>query len=251
MKSMGWNLSAWMEVFKKLKLEAPAVGVSFSIKPPTGLKRLDDKMRLCEMLKCAHEGKSFYADPDNHTCDAGLYVMGKTVPSVYSTGEYGAGLQIFNHTRAARRVYDFIPKFDAGSNISYVAFSPLEKLTFAPDLLVVLAGVETTEILLRALSYSTGKMWTSKYSSVIGCAWIYIYPYLTGELNYAVTGLSFGMRAKKIFKPGLQLISIPHDLLPTMLHNIQTMPWVLPMFRPDGEEFRKKLRIDLGLDPNH
>lgn len=251
MKHLGWDLDAWVNVLGKLKLEAPAVGFSFSIKQPDGVERLRDNMRFCEMIKHAQEGNSFYADPENHSCDAGIYIMGKSVPSVYSTGEYGAGLQIFNHTRVARRIYDFIPKLDAGSNISYVSFSPLEKLTFTPDLLLLLAGVETTEILLRALSYSTGKMWTSKYSSVLGCAWIYVYPYLTGELNYTVTGLSFGMKAKKIFQPGLQLISIPHDLFGTMLHNLQTMPLVLPMFGPDGDEFRTKLRIDLGLDPKH
>jgi len=69
-------------------------------------------------------------------------------------------------------------------------------------------------------------------------------------LNYAVTGLSFGMRAKKVLKPGLQLISIPYILLPTMLHNLKTMPWVLPSFQPDGDEFRKRLRTQLGLDPS-
>lgn len=250
MKSNGWDPLGWKEVLKKLDLEAPPVGVSFFIKPPEGVNRLEDNMRLCEMLKRSQEGHAFYADPENHTCDAGLYIMGKDVPSVYTTGEYGAGLQIFNHTRVARRIYDFIPKFDSERNIRYVAFSPLDKLTFDPDLLVLVAQVEQTEILLRAMSYSSGNPWTSKYTPVIGCAWIYIYPYLTGELNYVVTGLSFGMRAKKVLKPGLQLISIPYVLLPTMLDNLKTMPWVLPSFQPDGDEFRKRLRTQLGLDPN-
>jgi uncharacterized protein (DUF169 family) len=156
MESNHWDPLGWKEVFKKLNLEAPPVGVSFFIKPPEGIHRLDGNMRLCEMLKRSHEGDAFYADPENHTCDAGLYIMGKDVPSVYTTGEYGAGLQIFNHTRVARKIYDFIPKFDPESNISYVAFSPLDKLTFDPDLLVLVAQVDQTEILLRAMSYLTG-----------------------------------------------------------------------------------------------
>lgn len=250
MKSNTWDPIGWKEVFKKLNLEVPPVGVGFFTKPPEGIKRLDIPMRLCEMLKRSHEGQPFYADSESHTCDAGLYIMGKNMPSVYTSGEYGAGLKVFYHFRVARRIYDFIPKLDSKCNINYLAFSPLDQLTFDPDLLIVVAQVDQTEILLRAMSYSTGKMWTSHYTSVIGCAWIYIYPYLTGELNYALTGLSFGMRAKKVLRPGLQIISIPYLLLPTMLHNLQNMPWVLPSFQPDGDEFRRKLRIELGLDPN-
>jgi hypothetical protein len=59
------------------------------------------------------------------------------------------------------------------------------------------------------------------------------------------------MKAKKVLRAGLQLISIPYDLLPMMLHNLQSMPWILPVFQPDGEEFRTKLRTQLGLDPTH
>ena len=177
--------------------------------------------------------------------------MGKNLPYVYTTGEYVAGLQLFNSARAGRRIYDNIPRLDADRDISYVAFSPLDKLTFVPDLLVVLTQVEQTEILLRALSYSTGKMWMSKSTSVIGCAWTYMYPYITGELNYVVTGLSMGMRAMKLFPPGWQLISIPNDLFPMMLDNLLKMPLILPVFQPGGDEFRKNLLIKLGLDPGH
>lgn len=77
MESNHWDPLGWKEVFKKLNLEAPPVGVSFFIKPPEGIHRLDGNMRLCEMLKRSHEGDAFYADPENHTCDAGLCIMGR------------------------------------------------------------------------------------------------------------------------------------------------------------------------------
>jgi hypothetical protein len=78
-----------------------------------------------------------------------------------------------------------------------------------------------------------------------------MYPYITGDLNFVVTGLSLGMRAAKLFPQGLQLITIPSDLFPMMLHNLKKMPSVLPMFKPGADEFRKNLLIKLGLDPNH
>ncbi len=247
----GWDADGWMEVLNKLKLELPAVAVSFLIKPPEGIKRLEDRMAFCEMLKRAREGQAFYADTENHTCPAGPYILGKGAPSVYESGEFGAGLKVFNHPRAMRRLYDSLPKFDAGRNIHYVAFSTLDGLSFEPDLLIMVAQVDQAEILLRAMSYSTGKIWTSKYTGVIGCAWLYIYPYLTGELNYFTTGLGHGMSRRKVFPPGRQLISIPYDLFDTMVRNLQTMPWVLPMFQPGADEFLKKLLADLGVDPDH
>jgi hypothetical protein len=115
--------------------------------------------------------------------------------------------------------------------------------------LILLANTNQTEILLRAMSYRTGQMWLSKFSAAIGCAWIYTYPYLTGELNYATTGLGHGMKRRKLFPEGLQLISIPFDLLPSLLQTLQDMPWVLPAYEPDGMEFVRQLLIDLGLAP--
>ena len=247
MKSSAFDKAAWTELLGKLNLELPPVAVSYSIKPPEGVQNVEENVAFCDMLKKAHEGKALYISPENHTCGAGPYVIGKGISSAYETGEFGAGLQVFNHFRAMARLYDVIPRIDPGRNINYIAFSPLDKLTFEPDLLVVAASVDQAEILLRASSYSTGKVWTSRSTGVMGCAWIFILPYLTGELNYIITGMGHGMKMKKVLPPGRLLISIPYDLFPTMLQNLQTMPWVLPAFRPDGGEFMGKLMMELGL----
>jgi phosphoglycolate phosphatase-like HAD superfamily hydrolase len=74
-----------------------------------------------------------------------------------------------------------------------------------------------------------------------------VYPYLKGELNYIVTGLGHGMKRRRLFPEGRQLVSIPFDLLPTLLQNLQEMPWELPAFQPDGQEFVQKLLDHLGL----
>ena len=92
-----------------------------------------------------------------------------------------------------------------------MTLAPLGKLADDPDLLIFAAREEQSEVILRAMSYSTGKMWTSKSTGVIGCAWLFVYPYLTGELNYTPI-LSMGMRALKVFTPGTHLLSIPFDM---------------------------------------
>jgi uncharacterized protein (DUF169 family) len=234
-------------ILKKFGFDIPPVGVKFSSGVPENVERLEENMAFCEMLKRAQEGKAFFADANNHTCEAGLYVLGQAdAPEPFIGGAFGAGLQIYEAPRSASRLYLHIPKIGRGV-VHHVAFSPLDKLSFEPDLLVILAETHQTEILLRAMSYRTGQMWISRYTPAIGCAWIYIYPYLNGELNYAVTGFGHGMKRRKLFPEGRQLVSIPFDLLPSLLQTLQVMPWVLPAYKPDGLEFVKRLLGKLGL----
>ena len=213
------------------------------------VQRLNENLALCEMFKRAQEGNAFFAGKENPTCEARLYVLGQAdAPEPYISGEFGAGLKIFEEARSASRLYQYIPKIGKGV-VGYVAFSPLNKILFDPDVLIILANTSQTEILLRAMSYRTGKMWLSKCSAAIGCAWIYVYPYLTGELNYTMTGLGHGMRRRKLFPEGHQLVSIPFDLLPSMLQALRDMPWVLPAYEPDGPEFVRRLLVKLGMPP--
>jgi len=236
-------------ILDKFEFDVPPVGVKFLAKRPEMVARLDENMALCEMLKKAQEGSAFFADAENHTCEAGLYILGQSdISAPFASGDFGAGLKIFEEPRSASRLYLYIPKIGRGI-VNYVAYCPLDKLAFEPDLLILLAHTHQTEILLRAMSYRSGKMWVSKFSAAIGCAWTYSYPFLTGELNYFTTGLGHGMKRRKLFPEGRQIISIPYDLLPSLLETLQEMPWVLPAYKPDGPAFVKRLLHKLDIAP--
>ena len=239
----------YVTILDKLDFDIPPVGVKFLAKRPDIVERLDEKMALCEMLKKAQAGNAFFADAANHTCEAGLYVLGQAdIGEPFASGDFGAGLKIFEEPRSASRLYLHIPKIGRGI-VNYVVFSPIDKLQFEPDLLILLASTHQTEIILRAMSYRSAKIWVSKFSPAIGCAWTFIYPFLTGELNYFVTGLGHGMKRRKLFPEGRQIISIPFDLLSSLLQTLQEMPWVLPAYKPDGLDFVKRLMDKLGITP--
>ena len=146
----------------------------------------------------------------------------------------------WNSTRAASRLYQHIPTLNPGL-VDYLSFSPIEQINFEPDLIVMVADTDQTEIILRASSYNTGEPWTSRYTPAIGCAWFYVYPYKTGKLNYSITGLGHGMKRRKLFPQGKQIISIPSDLFPLILSALKEMEWELPAYKPDGNLFVKKL----------
>ncbi len=235
-------------ILDEFKFNIQPVGVKYLVKPPEGIDRLDQRMALCEMLKRAQGGQIFYADGKNHTCEAGPYILGQSeIEPQLVSGEFGAGLGAFKDTRAAARVYNYIPKI-AMNVVNYVVLSPLDKLSFDPDVMIFLVPVSQAWILLRAMSYETGKMWSSRYSCVIGCSWLFVYPYLSGEVNFITSGLGFGMRRRQLFEEGLQFIAVPFDQLSSMLATLKNMPWVPEPFKPDGLEYVRQLRQKLGLE---
>ena len=231
-----------LSVFNKFNFERPPVGVKFLFGKPEGIKRLDKTLALCEMLREAQTSPPFYATKDDFEC-VGPLILGMAEPEpIFESGQVGPRLELFKEPRANNRIYYYIPRM-IRDTVNYLAFSSLDKLSFTPDVLIVTANPTQAEIILRAMTYTTGKMWTAKGTSVIECAWLFVYPYLSGELNFTVTGFSSGMKAREVFPPDLVLISIPWDLLPTLVETLQDMKWV-PIEHTrsrdeNSEEFKK------------
>ena len=124
--------------------------------------------------------------------------------------------------------------------VNFAVFSTLEKLTFKPVLLVLNTNVEQAEIIIRAMSYSTGDPIESKMTPVLGCSWIIVYPFQTGKTNYVITGTAFGVKAKNVFTPGQFLFSIPYQQLPAITQNLREMEWYLPSYSDGREKFLER-----------
>ena len=90
-------------------------------------------------------------------------------------------------------------------------------------------------MLLRASIYTTGGVYESRTTPVLGCAWLYVYPFISGKLNYVMTGLGWGMKALRLLPEGLVLLSIPFDLLPMIATNLADMEWEPPAYS-DGRD---------------
>jgi uncharacterized protein (DUF169 family) len=228
-------------ILKKFDFERKPVGVKFLSTRPDRLEKLDKILDFCEMLVEAQEGKAFYVTKDEFTC-IGPMLLGMTGEDrVFESGRVGPELEAFKDARANRRIYDYLPSLPKNV-INYVAYAPLDKMTFEPDLLIILANASQAEIFIRAKSYTTGEPWSAKGTPVVGCAWMYLYPYLTGDMNLTVTGFGFGMRARRLFPEGRILLSIPWDKLPGILKNLADMNWVPHSYTIGGAEHKKKVR---------
>ncbi len=230
-----------LSIFKKFNFEIPPVGVKFLPNRPDGIKKLDKILDFCEMLPEAQEGNAFYVTKENFTCVGPLILGMIEHDPIFESGQVGPKLEVLKDVRANQRIYHVIPKLQKGA-VNYVAFAPLDKLSFEPDVLIVTANVSQAEILLRALSYSSGRTWSARGTPVIECVWLYLYPYLSGELNFVVTGFGFGLKSRRLWPEGLILMSIPYDLLSGIIENLKDMKWVPHSYTIGRDEHKKKVK---------
>lgn len=219
-----------LSIFKRFNFNYSPIGVKFALKKPETIPPIKNKAAFCEMIKIAQEGESFYAAKDDHECKAALIPLGLSEPDpIIDSGQIGPKLGVYEDARANRNIYTNMYKVEKNT-VKYMVYAPLEKLSFNPDLLIITASPYQAEIILRAMSYRTGAAWNAKGTTVMGCVYLYLYPYLTGELNMMVSGLHHGMIARQLFPEGLLFLSIPYQVLPEIAQNLGEMEWDLPQY---------------------
>lgn len=228
-------------IFNKFNFERKPVGVKFLITKPKGIQRLGKSLNFCEMFKEAQTSSPFYVAEEDFECVEPMLLGMKDPEPVFVSGFLGERESIFREARANRKLYQYLPRMLKGS-VKYVAFSSIDQLPFDPDVLVITANVSQAQTILRAMGYSSGEMWSCKGTPVAACAWLYIYPVLSGKLNFTVTGLSIGMQSLKVLPEGLFLISVPWGLLPEIIDNLEHMEWTHFMKGGARDENRERVK---------
>jgi hypothetical protein len=89
-------------------------------------------------------------------------------------------------------------------------------------------------------------MWQSKNTTCLACAWIYAHPYLTGEMNWTVSGLGYSMKARGVLPDGLIIISFPFDTIGPLIANLKEMDWEPYWFKLGREGFIKEVKKRSG-----
>lgn len=231
-----------LSILDKFNFQYKPVGVKFLLTKPKDMSKLDKQLAICEMLKEAQDSEPFYTTKENHECKGGPFLLGMVDPDpIFASGQIGPKLGVYEDPRAGRRQYMQMPRLERNS-VNYVAFSSYDKLSFDPDILIVTAKPSQAEILLRAYGYRTGAAWNAKGTSVLGCTYLFMHPYVSGELNMMVTGLQHGMKARHMFPEGLLLITIPFNLLPEIIENLKVIEWDLPQYSWGKEAHLKRMK---------
>ena len=227
-----------LSVYGQLKFSRPPVGVKFLFFRPENMDQLpmDKNLSFCEMLREAQKASApFYFSKENNEACVGKILLGmEEMESFAESGQIGARLEIFQEPRANYIFYQHVPKFERGI-VNYVAFSPIDYLPYNPDVLVITATPNQAEIIMRAMTYSTGELYNSRTTPVMGCAWLFIYPYQSGKVNYIIPELVHGLKGRELFSEGSILISIPYHWILTITHNLKEMKMHLPSHNSKDE----------------
>jgi len=230
------------EIFEKLNLIKEPIGVKFLFFKPEGIKALslNKKLSFCELIVEAQETEEpFYFSKENEETCVGKFLLGMEEMAPFAeSGQIGPKLGIFDEPRANYVFYQYIPRFERNV-VNYVLYSKLKNIPFNPDLLIITATPAQAEILMRAASFSTGELYVSKTTPVMGCAWIYIYPFKKKRINFLIPEMVHGMKSRRLFPEGSILISIPYNWIPTIIKNLNTMKWELPSYHSKEEYLRE------------
>ena len=233
------------DLFQKINMEYEPVAIKFCFDEPKGVKRTDKAMSLCEFAKKAQTtGEMFYITKDDEDC-VGKNILGMApIPAFGASGGAGVDFGVFKTQGANARLYHQLSVLYPGA-CNYVIFSPLSICDFDPDLLYCVADVAQGDLLMRASSYISGDIWESKGSCVIACNWMFTYPYISGKVNYVVSGLEHGMARRKVYPHGRMLITIPYQKIDEIVTALYQMDWKLIAMREDeaGKDEMKK-RMD-------
>ncbi len=244
-----YPLKTDLSVYKDIAFQMTPVGVKFLFKKPEGIARLEKTLPLCGIIREAQQSnEAFCVTPENEDCVGKLPLGWMDAPPAVESGQMGPEFEIYQEPRANAAIYQHVYKIPRGT-VNYVVFAPLDKINFEPDLLMLTADVDAAEIVMRASSYSTGELWTTMGTPVLQCSWLFAYPYLTGKINYTVTGLGHGMRSKEIFPKGLFLMSIPYQKIPMITQNLKEVshvPWCYSIGREKFLEREQEILTESG-----
>jgi len=230
--------------FNRVGLETPPVGIKYEFFQPEGIEPLaeDKNLSLCEMIKEAQQADApfYFSAKNNETCVGKILLGMEDMESFAHSGQIGERLQVFQEARVNYKLYQHVPKLEK-KVINYVVFAPLQSLSFEPDVLIINAPVKQAEVILRAMSYSTGELLESKTTLVMGCSWVLLYPYQTGKVNFITPEMVHGMSGRQLFAPNTMLVSIPYQWLPVVASNLNEMPIHLPTHY-SKEQYLKEFR---------
>ena len=233
MRPLQTDLSA----FGRIDFEKPPVGIKYLFFRPPEMEQLpmDKNLALCEILAEAQvaEAPFYFSRENNETCVGKILLGMEEMEPFAEAGQIGPRLGMVQEARVNHNFYHHVPRLSKGI-VNFVAFSPIDKLTFEPDVLIITATHKQAEIVMRATTYSTGEPYTSKTTIFMGCSWIFIYPFETGKVNYLMPEMIHGMTGRELFAPNSVLISIPYQWLQTVTQNLGEMELV---FHESKEEY--------------
>jgi uncharacterized protein (DUF169 family) len=163
------------------------------------------------MVQKARNGAVFYATKDHHACAGGAGALGVTeTPEKIKTGEFYFGLGRFKTLDAAKKTMEAVPR--TGKHFFATMYAPLERASFAPDVVVIIGDPKQMLRIAQANIYEEGGRNVVGFSGIQSvCADAVAQVYNTGRMN-ATFGCDGSRKNAKIADDEL-IVGIPASQL--------------------------------------
>ncbi|HII92419.1 MAG TPA: DUF169 domain-containing protein [Methanosarcina sp.] len=205
------------ELVDCLKLTTSPVAVKLIPKGgevPEGMKKVDEAMRHCQLVdRVRRTGEEFYTLGEDQMCKGGAGAMGlgEMPPKVASGEFYFNKLKQFSTQGAARRTLERVTKL-APNSTEAILYSPLEKATFTPDVVVAICTPKQVMLLTQAIMYKMGGRIEASFAGKQSlCSDAVVQAYKEGKVGVTV-GCSGSRTYTKIADEEM-IMGIPIELL--------------------------------------
>ncbi|MCQ8894138.1 MAG: DUF169 domain-containing protein [Methanolinea sp.] len=188
---------------------------------PQGMEKLDRTVRHCQMVNMARkEGRVFYATVENHECMGGAWALGlRQITETLKNGQFYYKLGKFESTAACKRTIDRIPHVESGATYATL-YAPLEKATFSPHIILIIAEPRVMLKLAQATLFRLGGRINSEFSGIQSvCSDACAQTYLTGRANYSL-GCD-GSRKFSGIEDREMVMGFPVEMLPEIIDAVQ------------------------------
>ncbi len=199
-----------------LELEGSPVAVAVMPELPEGLKRWRRKATLCMMIQSARRGVAFYCSGSSIVCGGRVHLGIAESPIRDLEGFLVRREKIFGSRAAARRMLDLTRKRAPDSG-KYLAFSPLERAVFVPDVVLFVGTPLQISRIMFLDAFETGEIDTVHGEPL--CSGVIAVPITTGKIG--VSFLDIACRAFGRYKPEEMVAGVPYQRLSRMVANLE------------------------------
>jgi uncharacterized protein (DUF169 family) len=199
-----------------LELDGSPVAVAVMPEPPQDLKRWRRKATLCIMIQSARRGAAFYCSGSSIVCGGRAHLGMAQSPVRDLEGFLVHREKLVASREAARRLLDSTRERapDLGG---YLAFSPLEKAAFTPDVVLFVGTPLQISRILFLDAFETGEIETVHGEPL--CSGVIAVPITTGKIG--ISFLDIACRAFGRYKAEEMVVGVPYDRLPRIVASLE------------------------------
>lgn len=199
-----------------LELDGSPVAVAVMPEPPQDLKRWRRKATLCIMIQSARRGASFYCSGSSIVCGGRAHLGMAQSPVRDLEGFLVHREKLVASREAAHRLLDLTGE-RAPSLGGYLAFSPLERAGFIPDVVLFVGTPLQIGRILFLDAFETGEIDTVHGEPL--CSGVIAVPITTGKIG--ISFLDIACRAFGRYKAEEMVVGVPYDRLPRIVASLE------------------------------